>query len=276
MTLTQTSATPLVRVGNTWHYQYSGPEQDSTEQILRNDTCGSAQCVVDQETNSAWNDTVWLNRDWNLSREYYVDHTTPFNYSYVYTPALQLYPFPLQPGESWWWNSTLTGWYTDQSGNHVDTATFSNLRKVVNETMVIVPAGTFDTFLVAEYVQSGTVLHGYRWFSTDAKTSVKWEIFDQFTRAVSDSYTMTSYSLAAIPGPSPGPNPSPSPNPSPNPSTNSNPTILGLNPTLFYSIVGALLVTVVAAVMVVAVSKRKKSLKDIPVNPPVGIPSTTG
>jgi len=45
---------------------------------------------------------------------------------------------------------------------------------------------------------------------------------------------------------------------------------------MFYSIVGALLVTVVAAVMVVAFSKRKKSLKDIPVNPPVGIPSTTG
>src|SRR2546422_5895866 len=64
MTLAQTSATPLLRVGDLWHYYYSGPERGSTEQILRNDTCGTAQCVVDQETNSAWNDTVWLDQDW--------------------------------------------------------------------------------------------------------------------------------------------------------------------------------------------------------------------
>jgi len=103
-------APPFLNVGDTWHYHYSGPEHNSTEQILRGDTCGSAQCVVDQETNPSWNDTVWLNRDWNLSREYYLDHTIPFNYSYVYTPAIQLYPFPLEAGKSWWWNTTVTGW----------------------------------------------------------------------------------------------------------------------------------------------------------------------
>ncbi len=277
LTLAQTSAKPVLRVGDTWHYHYSGPEKDSTEQILRNDTCSLSHCVVDQETNNAWNDTVWLSQDWNLSREHYVDQTTQFNYSYVYTPALQLYPFPLHVGESWWWNSTLTGWYTDQTGNHTQTATFSNLRKVINETTVTVPAGTFDTFLVAEYVQSGTVLHEYRWFSTDAKTSVKWESFDQFTHALFDSYNMTSYNLAAIPAPSPTPNPSPSPNPSPNTSpTASSPTILGLNPTLFYSIVGILLAAVVAAVTTTAFSKRKKSLSDNPINPLVGTPPATG
>jgi hypothetical protein len=135
-----------------------------------------------------------------------------------------------------------------------------------------VPAGTFDTFLVARYVQSGTILHEYRWFSTLAKTSVKWEIFDQVTHAVSDSYVMMSYSLAAIPGPSPNPNPSPSSNPSPNPSpTASSPTILGLNPALLYSIVGALAAAIVATVVAVALSKRKKQAGQFPMNTPAGI-----
>ena len=189
---------------------------------------------MDQEANSAWNDTVWLNQYWNLSREYYLDHTTPFNYSYLYTPALQLYPFPLEAGKSWWWNSTITGWYKDQFGNHTLTGPFSNLRNVVNETMVTVPAGTFDTFLVVEYTRSGTLLHEYRWFSIQAKTSVKWESFDQNMGAVSDSYVMTSYSLA-VP----------------------NPTILGLSPALFYSILGISVAAVVAAMTIVAFSKRR-------------------
>jgi hypothetical protein len=197
VTLAQSSSIPVLNVGDTWHYHYSGPEQDSTELILRNDNCGSAQCVVDQETNPAWNDTVWLTEDWNLSREYYVDHTTSYNSSTLFTPALQQYPFPLQTGKSWWWNSTATGWYKDQSGNHTDTGKFSILRKVINETTVTVPAGTFDTFLVARYVKNGTLLNQYRWFSTQVKTSVRWEILDTNTGAFIDSYAMTSYSLAA-------------------------------------------------------------------------------
>lgn len=243
---------PLLNLGDIWHYRYSGPAHNSTEQILRRESCASATCVVDQETNSAWNDTVWLNQDWNLSREYYVNRTTPFNYSYAYTPAIQLYPFPLEAGKSWWWNTTVTGWNTDQFGNHTQTSQFSNLRKVVNETIVTVPAGTFDTFLVVEYTRSGTLLHEYRWFSTQVKTSVKWESFDQNTGVVSDSYVMTSYSLAVT-----------------------NPTILGLNPSLFYSIVGAISAAVVAAV-VVAFSRRKKRTGDIPSNPPPGMPQNTG
>jgi hypothetical protein len=222
---------------------------------------------VDQETNSAWNDTVWLTQDWNLTREYYVDHTTSYNFSTSYNPALQQYPFPLQTGKSWWWNSTATGWYKDQFGNHTDTGKFSILRKVINETIVTVPAGTFATFLVARYVKNGTLLDQYRWFSTQAKTSVKWEILDTNTAAVIDSYSMNSYSLAAPPNPSPSPNPSPA---------NSNPTILGLNPTLFYSIVGILLATIVATVGIAAFSKRKKATGDIPMNTPASIPPTTG
>src|SRR2546428_539049 len=151
MTFAQTSATPILRVGDTWHYHYTGSESDSTEQIVRSETCGLAQCVVDQENNSAWNDTVVLTEDWNLSREYFADHTTPFNSSNFYTPALHLYQFPLQTGESWWWNSSISGWYKDLSGNHTETGNFSVMRKVINQTTVTVPAGNFDTFLVAGY-----------------------------------------------------------------------------------------------------------------------------
>jgi len=262
MTFAQTSATPILRVGDTWHYHYTGSESDSTEQIVRSETCGLAQCVVDQENNSAWNDTVVLTEDWNLSREYFADHTTPFNSSNFYTPALHLYQFPLQTGESWWWNGSISGWYKDLSGNHTETGNFSVMRKVINQTTVTVPAGNFDTFLVAGYINNGTVLNQYRWFSTDAKTSVKWLTFDIHTSAVLNSYVMTSYSLAMVPNPSP--NPSPSPKPSPNPSpTSSNPSNPGLNPTMVYSIGGAALAAVAATIVAIALSK-KKSKGDIP------------
>jgi hypothetical protein len=192
-----TSASPVVHVGDTWNYIYSGPEGNSREQIVRPNACGPSLCLVDQETNSAWNDTVWV-RDWNLSREFYVDHTTPYNSSSVYTPPLHLYDFPLAVGESWWWNTTATGWYTDQLGNHTQTISFSIRRTVVNQTTVTVPAGTFDTFLVAQYINNGMQLNEYRWFSLQAKTSVKLLIFDVPTGSLRDSYVMTSYSLATI------------------------------------------------------------------------------
>jgi hypothetical protein len=192
------SASPTLHVGDTWYYLYSGPEGNSREQIVRPDACGPSPCLVDQETNTAWNDTAWI-RDWNLSRESYVDHTTPYNYSSVYTPPLHLYNLPLTVGESWWWNSTATGWYTDQSGNHTQTPiSFSIKRTVVNQTTVTVPAGTFDTFLVAQYISDGMQLNEYRWFSLQAKTTVKLMIFSVPTGALFDSYVMTSYSLATI------------------------------------------------------------------------------
>ena len=159
--------------------------------------CGFFSCVIDQETNPLWNDTVWIDHNWNISREYYVDHTVHYNSSTTYTPPLHLYQFPLYVGKTWWSNSTFAGWYTDQTGNHTQPGPydFSIRRTIVNQTTVTVPAGTFDTFLVAQYVNKGTVLDEYRWFSLQAKTSVKLVVLDRITGLMSDSYLMTSYSL---------------------------------------------------------------------------------
>lgn len=247
----QPSTVPVLHAGDTWNYQYSGPEGNSGEKIVRSEACGSAQCVIDQEANQAWNDTVWLSQDWALSREYYVDHSVSYNSSTSYTPGLQLYQFPLEAGKSWWSNGTATGWYTDQNGNHTfgGPNRFSILRRVINQTTVNVPAGSFDTFLVAEYVKNGTELHEYRWFSLQAKTTAKLQIFNSDTGALVDSYVMTSYNLVTIQNPSPAPNPSPTP---------SNPSILGLDPKLFYSVVGSLLAIIVLTVAIVLVSKKKK------------------
>jgi len=192
------SASPVLHVGDTWYYLYSGPEGNSREQIIRPDACGPSPCVVDQETSPAWNDTVWI-RDWNVSREFYVDHTTPYNFSSVYTPPIHLYDFPLAVGKSWWSNSTATGWYKDHQGNHTQTPiSFSIRRIVVNQTTVIVPAGTFDTFLVAQYINDGKQLDEYRWFSIQAKTTVKFMSFNPMTGSLFDSYVMTSYSLVTV------------------------------------------------------------------------------
>jgi PKD domain len=158
---------------------------------------------VDQELNTAWNDTVWILQNWTLTREYYIDHVALFNASTLYTPGINLYDFPLQVGERWWSNGTATGWYKDQLGNHTQSSpsSFQILRTVINQTTVTVPAGTFQTFLVADYRNGGTQLREYRWFSTQAKTSVKVEFFDFYTGAVFDSYVMTSYSLVPTPKP---------------------------------------------------------------------------
>jgi len=194
------SASPVLHVGDTWYYQYSGPEGSSREEIIHSDNCGSISCVVDQETNLAWNDTVWIDRNWNLSREFYIDHTAPYNSSTTYTPPLHLYQFPLAVGKIWWSNSSFASWYTDQTGNHTQPGpyNFAIRRTVVNQTTVTVPAGTFDTYLVAQYINDGKQLNEYRWFSLHAKTSVKLMIFNANTGTLFDSYVMTSYSLATV------------------------------------------------------------------------------
>ena len=193
-------ASPVLHVGDTWSYQYSGSEGNSREEIIRSDTCGSTSCVVDQETNPAWSDTVWIDRNWNLSRELYVDHTVQYSSGSVYTPPLHMYEFPLSVGKTWWSNSTAAGWYIDQYGNHTQPgpSSFAIKRTVINQTTVTVPAGTFDTFLVAQYLNDGQQLNEYRWFSLQAETSVKFLIFATTTGSLFDSYVMTSYRLAPV------------------------------------------------------------------------------
>src|SRR2546427_12626991 len=73
----------------------------------------------------------------------------------------------------------------------------SILREVINETTVNVHAGSFDTFLVAEYGQTGTVLDGYLWFSLQADTSVKGESLTS-TGEVIDSRELISYRIVGV------------------------------------------------------------------------------
>src|SRR2546425_4736109 len=195
------SAVPVLRQGDIWHY-YLGIEGISNESIRRTVPCGNVRCIVSSEVNAAYNDTLWIvPGNWSLVREYCVG-CDGYNVitNTVYTPPRQLFAFPLQPAEPWWWNGTASGW-TSNAGLNVN---FSNpvsiLRRVINETSVIVHAGSFDTFLVAEYGQSGTVLDGYLWFSLQADTSVKGVSLTS-TGEVVDSRELISYRIVgANPG----------------------------------------------------------------------------
>src|SRR5947208_13000905 len=73
----------------------------------------------------------------------------------------------------------------------------SLLRKVINETSVTVHAGTFDTFLVAEYNQSGIVPDEYSWFSLVAGTSVKAVSLDS-TGGIIDPRQLISYRIVGV------------------------------------------------------------------------------
>src|SRR2546430_1165414 len=189
---------PVLRQGDIWHY-HLGIEGNSNESIRRTASCGNVHCIVSNEVNAAYNDTLWIvPGNWSLVREYCVgcDGSSVITNT-VYTPPRQLFAFPLQPAESWWWNGTATGW-TSNAGLNVN---FSNpvsiLRKVINETSVAVQAGSFDTFLVAEYGQNGTVLEGYSWFSLEAETSVKAVSLNSFGEVI-DSRELITYRIVGV------------------------------------------------------------------------------
>src|SRR5437879_3351931 len=95
----------------------------------------------------------------------------------------------------------MKGTDTDMNLSYSITVSFSNtvsiLRKVINETSVIVHAVSFDTFLVAEYGESGTMLEGYSWFSLEAETSVKALSLDS-TGGIIDSRELISYRIVGV------------------------------------------------------------------------------
>src|SRR3989441_8618800 len=190
-----TPAMPVLRQGDIWHYNLT-IEGSSNESIRRTVPCGNVQCIMSGEVNAAYNDTLWIvPGNWSLVKEYCVG-CDGYNVitNTVYTPTRQLFAFPLQPAESWWWNGTASGWTSNAGLNVNFSYPVSTLRKVINETSVTVQAGSFDTLLVAEYAQSGTVLDGYLWFSLQADTSVKGVSLTS-TGEVVDSRELISYRI---------------------------------------------------------------------------------
>src|SRR5437870_395554 len=191
-------AAPILRQGDIWHY-HLGIEGNSNQSIRRTASCGSVQCIVSNKVNAEYNDTLWiLPGSWSLVRKYCVgcDGSNVITNT-VYTPPRQLFAFPLQPAESWWWNGTASGWTSNVYGNVSFSNSVSTLRTVINETSVTVQAGSFDTFLVAENGLSGTVLDGYSWFSLEAETSVKSVSLDS-TGGIADSRELISYRIVGV------------------------------------------------------------------------------
>jgi len=187
---------PVLRQGDIWHYNLT-IEGSSNESIRRTVRCGNTHCIVDNEVNIGFNDTRWIvPGNWSLVREYCVG-CDGFNVitNTTYNPPRQLFAFPLQTGQSWWWNGTVSG--RTSAANMNFSKPVSLLRKVINETSVTVHAGTFDTFLVAEYNQSGIVPDEYSWFSLEAETSVKAVSLDS-TGGIIDSRELISYRIVGV------------------------------------------------------------------------------
>src|SRR3989442_11925689 len=193
-----TAAVPVLRQGDIWHYNLT-IEGSSNESIRRTVPCGNVQCIMRGEVNAAYNDTLWIvPGNWSFVKEYCIG-CDGYNVitNTVYPPPRQFFAFPLQPGKSWWWNGTASGWTSNDYGNVSFSNPVSILRKVINETSVIVHAGSFDTFLVAEYGQSGTVLDGYLWFSLEAETSVKALSLNSLGEVI-DSRELITYRIVGV------------------------------------------------------------------------------
>ena len=189
---------PVLRQGDIWHYNLT-IEGSSNESIRRTVRCGNTHCIVDNEVNIGFNDTRWIvPGNWSLVREYCVG-CDGFNVitDTTYNPPRQLFAFPLQTGQSWWWNGTASGRTSAANVSMNFSKPVSLLRRVINETSVTVHAGTFDTFLVAEYNQSGIVPDEYSWFSLEAETSVKAVSLDS-TGGIIDSRELISYRIVGV------------------------------------------------------------------------------
>src|SRR5438552_7724335 len=189
---------PVLRQGDIWHYNLT-IEGSSNESIRRTVRCGNTHCIVDNEVNIGFNDTRWIvPGNWSLVREYCVG-CDGFNVitNTTYNPPRQLFAFPLQTGQSWWWNGTASGRTSAANVNMNFSKPVSLLRKVINETSVTVHAGTFDTFLVAEYNQSGIVPDEYSWFSLVAESSVKAVQLNNMGEIV-DSRELISYRIVGV------------------------------------------------------------------------------
>ncbi len=192
---------PVYSVGDTWRYLSRLTRTTTTEQFLRIDNCKGVPCFVDQSLSPNINDTVWLianSTGLYIVKEFCTGCSGPNTVEFDnYTTEAPFWLYPLYQGKSWWTNETITGWSINPStGNRTFSNSVSQLRQVLNETTVTVPAGTIDTFLVAIYAQQGTVLRGYRWTSNVIGENAKLLTFNN-NGAIVDDQVLISYSLAS-------------------------------------------------------------------------------
>lgn len=193
---------PILNVGDQWSYGwFNGEFTNATGEVGglgvavtvdRMEDFDGVRCYVciydyrgDPHENRT--QTVWMTSDWVIlkTEDYYI-YTVPdaeTRITFIWSPGMKLYDFPLTVGKEWSERSYRTieqSWYDHAKGEEekwtgeVDYIDW--LRRVVSTETVTVPAGIFDTYVVEGVGAEPIMGLGQRvYFSPDAKTHVKWE-----------------------------------------------------------------------------------------------------
>ena len=146
--------------------------------------------------------TVWMTSDWVIlkTEDYLIYPHAETRITFIYSPGMKLYDFPLTVGKEWSERSYRTieqTWYDYATGEEetwtgeVDYIDW--LRRVVSTETVRVPAGTFDSIVVEGVGEEPLWGFGQRFlFSPDAKNHVKMV----YPGESGGGYVLTSYELA--------------------------------------------------------------------------------
>jgi hypothetical protein len=207
---------PVLSVGDRWSYGWFNGEftnatgevggHRGTISVDRIEDFKGVSCyvliyenVADQYEN--FTETVWMTQDWVIlkTEDYLVYPEAETIITFVWSPGMKLYDFPLTVGKEWSDRSYRTIEQTWWEGGSEETWTgemdyFDWSRKVVAAETVTVPAGTFDTYVVEIVGNSNLMMWlGDRfYFSPDAKNYVKAEGRGEY----GGGEVLTSYELA--------------------------------------------------------------------------------
>ena len=191
---------PILSVGDQWSYGWFNGEFTNetgevgghlmTVTVDRMEDFEGVSCYVclyefrpDEHMNQTY--SVWMTSDWVVlkTEEYIIYDFAETRITFIYSPGMKLYDFPLTVGKEWSDRSYRTIeqiWYgeNEENGTAVDYIDWS--WKVVSTGNVTVPAGTFDVYgienicAVWEPWMGGIGQTCY--FSLDVKNRVKSEV----------------------------------------------------------------------------------------------------
>ena len=190
---------PVLSVGDRWSYGwFNGEFTNTTGEVgghMINVTVDRVEdfegvpcyvCIYEYSANLYENrtQTVWLTSDWTVLKtedQYiYANPEAETRITFVWSPGMKLYDFPLTVGKEWsdrsyrkieqtWWQGGDEE--TDTGTDYIDWS-----RKIVSTETVIVPAGTFETYVLEGFGGEPPVWFELRsYFSPDAKNYVKAE-----------------------------------------------------------------------------------------------------
>ena len=189
---------PILSVGDQWSYGWFNEEFTNTTgevgdhlMTVTVDRMEDVEgipcyvCIYEYSANLYENrtQTVWLTSDWRVLKTedhlFYPEVETRI--TCVWSPGMKLYDFPFTVGKEWADRSYRNGeqevWFEDgneETGTWTDYIDWS--RKVVSMETVIVPAGTFEVYVLEGFGGEPPIWLEQRfYFSPDVKTHLKAE-----------------------------------------------------------------------------------------------------